>query len=421
VKIGIVIGRIGGVDGVALETEKWIHVLEKKLKYQVFIITGELERPMKNVTLLPELAFHHKNTIQEQEDAFYSQKVDGKKLRDRLIAEADYIEKKMMHWIFDNKIDCLLSENASALPCHLTMGMAIKSIAKNTKIKVVTHDHDFWWERGDRYKTKSPEIRKIIRETFPLQVKKTKHGVINLAAKDKLKKSYAINSIVVPNVMDFSKSYAQIDLYNKNMKKDLGFKDDDILLFQITRIVRRKGIEAAVELVAKLNNPKVHLVITGRPTDDYKSIYTNELKALAKKLKVSRQIHFLGNRFDNFRGRTKNGKKIYDLIDGYAHATACTYFSTYEGFGNAYVECVLAKKPIFVNNYKPVYWPDIGSKGFKTVQIENLKLTNKAVKEIESIIYDPKKAKSIADHNYKLGKKHFSYEVLARLLKRLFI
>ena len=204
------------------------------------------------------------------------------------------------------------------------------------------------------------------------------------------------------------------------MKKDLGFADDDILLFQITRIVRRKGIEVAIQLIAKLKNPKVHLVITGRAADDYKLIYTLKLKALAKKLKVSDQIHFLGGRFDNFRSKTRSGKKIYDLIDGYAHATACTYFSSYEGFGNAFVECVLAKKPIFVNNYKPVYWPDIGKKGFKTVQIEQLKLTTQAVKEIEKIIYQPKRAKQIAAYNYKLGKKYFSYEVLAKQLKRLF-
>ena len=28
-RIGIIIGRIGGVDGVALETEKWIDILKK--------------------------------------------------------------------------------------------------------------------------------------------------------------------------------------------------------------------------------------------------------------------------------------------------------------------------------------------------------------------------------------------------------
>ena len=35
-KIGIIIGRIGGVDGVALETEKWIMVLER-LGHEVYV------------------------------------------------------------------------------------------------------------------------------------------------------------------------------------------------------------------------------------------------------------------------------------------------------------------------------------------------------------------------------------------------
>ena len=40
--IGIIIGRIGGVDGVALETEKWIDVL-KAMGHQVstlFVLSG---------------------------------------------------------------------------------------------------------------------------------------------------------------------------------------------------------------------------------------------------------------------------------------------------------------------------------------------------------------------------------------------
>ena len=28
-RIGVIIGRIGGVDGVALETEKWIEVMQR--------------------------------------------------------------------------------------------------------------------------------------------------------------------------------------------------------------------------------------------------------------------------------------------------------------------------------------------------------------------------------------------------------
>ena len=109
----------------------------------------------------------------------------------------------------------------------------------------------------------------------------------------------------------------------------------------------------------------------------------------------------------------------YNLSDAYAHARACTYFSTYEGFGNAFVEAVLAKTPIFVNNYKPVYWPDIGSLGFKTVMLEDNQLTDKAVEEMKEILYNDALNKEIGEYNYKLGKKYFSYERLEGILDEL--
>jgi glycosyltransferase involved in cell wall biosynthesis len=109
-----------------------------------------------------------------------------------------------------------------------------------------------------------------------------------------------------------------------------------------------------------------------------------------------------------------------DLSDVYAHGRACTYFSTYEGFGNAFVEAVLAKKPIFVNNYKPVYMQDIGSKGFETVMLEDNNLTNDKVKKMADIIYDPKRCREIGEFNYDLGKKYFSFDVLEEKLSGLF-
>ena len=87
--------------------------------------------------------------------------------------------------------------------------------------------------------------------------------------------------------------------------------------------------------------------------------------------------------------------------------------------GNAFVEAVLAKCPIFVNNYEPVYVPDIGSKGFKTVMLENNELTDQAVKDMAEIIYNPKLAKEIADYNFELGKKYFSYDTLKEKLQEL--
>jgi len=109
-----------------------------------------------------------------------------------------------------------------------------------------------------------------------------------------------------------------------------------------------------------------------------------------------------------------------DLSDVYAHGRAATYFSTYEGFGNAFVETMLAKKPIFVNNYKPVYMQDIGNKGFETIMIEDGILTNKSVQQMSDIIYNPKRCLEIGEYNFELGKEHLSYEVLEEKLSSLF-
>jgi glycosyltransferase involved in cell wall biosynthesis len=136
--------------------------------------------------------------------------------------------------------------------------------------------------------------------------------------------------------------------------------------------------------------------------------------------KLNDRVIFAHHKIHRHRNQNRKGEKIYSLSDAYAHATACTYFSTYEGFGNAFVEALLARKPIFVNNYKPVYWPDIGSKGFRTVQLEDNQLTEEAVMEIDEVIHNPELQSEIAEHNYEIGKSLFSFEVLERILIDLF-
>ena len=71
-RIGIIIGRIGGVDGVALETEKWIEVL-KKLDHEVFIMSGEFEfwdMDHEHDYLFPALSFFSVEAEWGQRKAF---------------------------------------------------------------------------------------------------------------------------------------------------------------------------------------------------------------------------------------------------------------------------------------------------------------------------------------------------------------
>ena len=329
------------------------------------------------------------------------------------------IYKKIIEWARTNKIDLLISENASALPSHLEMGLAINKAVHKLGLPTITHDHDFAWERGDRYTSPHEEINQFVEKVFPLIAPNSIHAVINTHAQQTLKEKFGREAVNVPNVMDFSVPFGEKNEKNARLPEYLGFDKDAIFLYQITRIVRRKGIEVAIDLLHQLNDEKIKLIITGNYADDAGSAYYNDLNEQVHDLHLSGQVRFAYHLFHNKGLAPSNGDVMFSLSDAYAQATACTYFSTYEGFGNAFVEAVLSRTPIFVNNYEPVYMPDIGSKGFKTVMLKDNRLTEDAVRDMAEIIYNPSLAEEIAAYNYELGKKYFSYDTLQEKLEEL--
>jgi glycosyltransferase involved in cell wall biosynthesis len=300
------------------------------------------------------------------------------------------------------------------------MGIAIRNAVAKLGIPTITHDHDFAWERDKRYVSPHQDINNFIKEVFPLRLPNSFHAVINTNAQKTLKEKFNRDSVIVPNVMNFDIPFGVETDKNKCLHEYLGYDcKKDILLFQITRIVSRKGIEVAIQLLHKLQDKNIKLVITGSTADDEGNVYYDKLMSLIHDLKLGDQVRFASHLFHN-KGLSSNNRDVrFSLSDAYAQATACTYFSTYEGFGNAFIESVLAGKPIFVNNYKPVYWPDIGSKGFKTVMLEENNLTDEKVKEMREIILNKKLAKEISEYNFNLGKKYFSYDTLQEKLELL--
>lgn len=411
-RIGIIIGRIGGGDGVALETIKWVKVL-KKIGHEAFLISGEFENwKMQNPYHFhcPLLSFFSPEAEWEQRKAFFQPEKSAERLMDHIENVSNLIFVELEKWVVFNKIDCILSENASALPCHISMGVGIKKLVEKIGIPIVTHDHDFHWERGDRYLSAHPEINQLVNDTFPLLIPHVKHAVINSFGVETFKSRFNISAVLVPNVMDFNTSFGIRTTENELFLRRIGIAKGDIPLLQVTRIVRRKGIETAISLVEKLNDKKIKLVISGNHNDDENNRYYNELVDQIHDLNLINQVIFAA----------EEGIKYMDLSDFYAHGRACTYFSTYEGFGNAFIESVLAKKPIFINNYRPVYEQDIGCYGFETVLLQDSILTEKAVKDMAKIIYNPTLAQQIGEYNYELGKKHFSYEILEQKLNLLF-
>ena len=92
-----------------------------------------------------------------------------------------------------------------------------------------------------------------------------------------------------------------------------------------------------------------------------------------------------------------------------------TYPSTFEGFGNAFLETVYFKRPIVVNKYS-IYAKDIEPKGFDVVEIDGY-VTDQAVEKARQLLTDPELCSKVVDHNYAVGRRFISYRVLSKRLR----
>ncbi|RLD32853.1 MAG: hypothetical protein DRI73_06395, partial [Bacteroidetes bacterium] len=110
------IGRIGGVDGVALEAEKWIEVLER-MGHEIFIISGQFqgwEIDPEHHTLVHEMSFFSPESFWGQKKAFFHPDANIEELLEHIQLYSGIIADKIINWVHKNKLDLLISENASA-------------------------------------------------------------------------------------------------------------------------------------------------------------------------------------------------------------------------------------------------------------------------------------------------------------------
>ena len=159
---------------------------------------------------------------------------------------------------------------------------------------------------------------------------------------------------------------------------------------------------------------KAKLVISHASGDEGYD-YERRVRAYSKLMKVD--TYFVSNIISEQRGLTQNGRKIYTLEDVYPHADLVTYPSLYEGYGNALVEAVYFRKPLLVNRYR-IFESDIEPLGFKAVTFDGY-ITDEIITELRSLLADPERLAETAEHNYMLGWRYLSYELLEEKLEGL--
>ncbi len=407
--IGFISTRLKGTDGVTLETAKWVDVLED-LGYNCCYFAGLSDWDPKKTMIVPDAFFDHPKIKELQRNCF------GKTTRtSELTGEIHHyrmlLKEKIYEFIERFKIDLLIPENAITIPMHIPLGLAITEIIAETGIPTIAHHHDFYWERQRFIVNCVPDFLTM---AFPPVMPSIKHVVINTPADSELSFRTGISAHIIHNILDFKTPAPGIDEFNKDVREKLGLSENDIFVLQPTRIVSRKGIEHSIELVSRMKDPRIKLVITHSAGDEGFE-YEKRIRQYAEIMGVPLVIS--GDLFGEKRAVDENGKKTYTLWDAYPHADLVTYPSVYEGFGNAFLEAVYFKKPILVNRYT-IYETDIEPRGFEVIAMNGY-ITDSVVKQVRYYLDNPEAVERMVGNNYKVAMKFFSFAVLTSKLRAI--
>lgn len=405
--IGFIATRLAGVDGVSLETAKLVSVLEE-MGHDCFYCAGELGQDAKPGHLVPEMHFFDPAAREIYGEVFTNPTPSSEVYR-RIYARADMIREKLEAFIDAFKIDLLVPQNASCIPLQIPLGVAIEETIKRRRIKTLFHHHDFYWEREHFINN---GIQDILDSAFPPRLEPAHHMVISTVMQRRLKAWRGIEAIFLPNVFDFENPPPPPDAYALSFREAIGLSDDDLIVLQPTRVIRRKAIEKSIELMRKLNDPRLILIITGYEYDE-PTQYGSWLREEADRAGI--RYKFIGDQVGDLRGEA-NGQKVFSLWDIYPHAHFITYPSVYEGFGNALIEALYFRKPLVVHRY-PVYVADIQSRGVQAVEFYH-DLTDEVIAQTRQLIDDANMRQEMTEHNYEVGLQHFSFRVLRTTLQK---
>lgn len=133
---------------------------------------------------------------------------------------------------------------------------------------------------------------------------------------------------VVPNGIDYEKFSAPINpAQRQKIRADLGFTENDIVLFTASRLVRKNAIDALIGSLEHLE-PNYKLLILGTGAEE------GNLESLAKKLKVDTRVVF-------------KGYVSHDELPDYLKSSEIFIRpSRSEGLGNSFLEAMAAGIPV---------------------------------------------------------------------------
>jgi hypothetical protein len=341
-------------------------------------------------------------------------------------------------------VNLILPNNLLSVGYNLSGMVALARIIEERKLPTICHNHDFWWEdSGEVYPT-CEEVVDLYRRYAPPDHPWVQHVTINRIGQDALRQHRGIDSTVVPNVFDFNVPVWKEDEYNRDFRESLGLDSNDLMFLQATRILDRKAIELAIDVVGRIGEPRWRRRLEG-PLYDGRQIgpenrivlvcsgyvegigltdtYPHALEQRARRRGVD--LIWAGKRVKHSRGRSEDGRKIYSLWDSYVQADMVTYPSVWEGWGNQFIEAVFAHLPVVLFEY-PVWKSDLAQLGFDVASLGDRIVDHdehglvevgeeqleRAVEQTLSFLKDGDRRRRATERNYALAQQFFSYDAL---------
>jgi len=447
--IAILHYQVGYNDGVSLEIEKWKTVLES-MGHKVIRVAGDLGS--QDGVLIPDL-YHHDPEIEWINRNLFGKipGTDAKELKRLIVTRAKRIEAQLKEAFMRHQISLIIPNNIWSVALNLPAAIALENVCNKLQLPAIAHHHDFYWESKGKASLTRDEIRDLMEKYLPPRSELITHVVINSLAKAQLLERKGLESIIVPNVLDFDSSEGAKDSYNQDLRKVIGIKENDVLILQATRIIPRKGIEIAIELIKELNSPHyrntlrkmglfhggeftedsaIVLVLAGNDMDDPTGNYLKRLTNRAESSGV--EIRVISHLINHSR-TLEEGTKQYSLWDAYAIADLVTYPSLWEGWGNQLLEAIRAKLPVVTFEY-PVFVADIQAFGIKTISLGStvcerdqnglISVPEEAIKSaaencVRSLTEKEYRA-LMTGRNFEICRNNFSLSALKNHLGRLF-
>lgn len=436
-RVGFVSGKLGDVDGVSLEADKWIETLES-LGHDVVTVAGRyaapLERPAPDRQLeLPQIRFDTPEQREYERLVFphlskRPPQLNGEQrqnLVDQMEAQGADVAGALYDIVREHDIDVLVAENTNAMPMTLLGGLAVHRVATEQRVATIFHHHDFWWERSRFSDTR---IRGLLTRIMPPVDLGLEHVVISSYAAHILRSLKRVSPFVIPNCEDYDNPVTRDD-YNARFRAELGFREEDILVVQPTRIVPRKRIEDSVRLLVRFVErypefrDRVHYIISLYQGDEPNENYIEQIREQADAAGIP--FHMIADRVASTRGTDEQGRPVFTNRDILANADLVTYLPIWEGFGNALLEAIAARVPVITTTYL-VYKTDVMITGLENIEIRDrygddglLVIPDSALDAMHHILTHPDARREMTDANFRIARSEFGLNVLREKLDGL--